>query len=134
MRRRSALGLESLRELGIDVPAADRLPAELDRQFGYLYRWLDATDAADDLARPEITDPALLAATRLLNALPPAAYFAADHASFAWLSLEALRIWLEHGPGRDPGRPGGPRGLRRRGAARRLRRRVPRAAADRGAG
>ena len=30
------LGLESLRELGITVPAADRLAAELDHQFGYL--------------------------------------------------------------------------------------------------
>ena len=37
-----ALGVESLRELGIDVPAPDRLAAELDRQFGHLYRWLDA--------------------------------------------------------------------------------------------
>ena len=29
------LGLESLRELGIAVPAADQLAAELDHQFGY---------------------------------------------------------------------------------------------------
>ena len=128
------LGLESLRELGITVPAADRLPAELDHQFGYLYRWLDHTDAADDLARPDITDPALLAASRLINAVLPAAYFAADHATVAWLSLEALRIWLEHGPGPYPGRPGQPRRLRRCGAARRLRRRVPGGAADPGAG
>ena len=70
------LGLESLRELGITVPAADRLPAELDHQFDHLYRWLDHTDAADDLARPDITDPTLLAATRLINAVLPAAYFA----------------------------------------------------------
>ena len=73
------LGLDSLRELGITVPAADRLAAELDRQFDYLYRWLDHTDAADDLARPEITDPTLLAATRLINAVMPVAYFVADH-------------------------------------------------------
>ena len=39
------LGLESLRELGITVPAADRLAAELDHQFDYLYRWLDHTDS-----------------------------------------------------------------------------------------
>ena len=51
------LGLDSLRELGITVPAADRLAAELDHQFDYLYRWLDHTEAADDLARPELTDP-----------------------------------------------------------------------------
>ena len=94
------LGLDSLRELGITVPAADRLPAELDHQFDHLYRWLDHTDAADDLARPDITDPTLLAATRLINAVLPAAYFVADLAMYAWLSLEALRIWLEHGPGR----------------------------------
>ena len=52
----------SLRELGVAVPAADQLAAELDRQFGYLYRWLARPTLAGDLARPEITDPALLAA------------------------------------------------------------------------
>ena len=70
--RRSTLSVESLRELGIDVPAAERRSAELDRQFEHLYRWLDHTDTADELARPEITDPALLAATHLINAALPA--------------------------------------------------------------
>jgi signal transduction histidine kinase len=93
------LGIGSLREFGITVPAAGQLPDELDHRFGYLYQWLDHTDVADDLARPDITDPALLAATRLLNAILPAAYFAPDHATLAWLSLEALRICIEHGPG-----------------------------------
>ena len=96
-----SLGLESLRELGITVPAPDRLSAGLDQQFGHLYRWLDQTEAADDLARPDITDPALLAATRLINATLPAAYILTDHATFSWLSLEAVRIWLGHGPGRS---------------------------------
>ncbi|HVH22086.1 MAG TPA: AAA family ATPase [Pseudonocardia sp.] len=94
------LGLDSLRELGITVPAADRLAAELDSQFDRLYRWLDQTDAADDLARPQITDPTLLAAARLIEAVLPVSYFVADLEMFAWLSLEALRIWLEHGPAR----------------------------------
>jgi predicted ATPase/signal transduction histidine kinase len=93
------LALDSLRELGITVPAADRLPTELDDQFGHLYRWLDKTQAADDLARRDITEPRLIAASRLINAVLPATYFVADHATNAWLSLEALRIWLEHGPG-----------------------------------
>ncbi|MEN3264450.1 MAG: hypothetical protein V7646_1344, partial [Pseudonocardia sp.] len=93
------LGIEALRECGITVPTVDQLPAELDHRFGYLYRWLDQTDAADDLAQPEITDPTLLAATCLINAILPAAYFVADHAMLAWLSLEALRICIEHGPG-----------------------------------
>ncbi len=95
------LGLESLRELGITVPAPDRLSAGLDQQFGHLYRWLDQTEAADDLARPDFTDPALLAATRLINAILPAAYILTDHATFSWLSLEGVRIWLAHGPARS---------------------------------
>lgn len=91
-------GLESLYECGIITPTADRLDQELDHQYEYLYRWLD-TDVADELTRPEITDPTLLAATRLINAIQVAGYFVADHATSAWLSLEALRIWIEHGPG-----------------------------------
>ena len=91
------LGVESLRELGITVPAAERLKAELDDQFGYLYRWLDHTDAADDLTRPDLTDPPLLAACGLINATAPAAYFLGDAATTSWLGLEALRIFLEHG-------------------------------------
>jgi signal transduction histidine kinase len=94
-----ALGLESLRECGITVPAADRLPAELDHQVEYLYRWLDHS-AADESARQEITDPTLLAATRLINTVLTPAYLVADHTTLAWLSLEALRIWVEHGTGR----------------------------------
>jgi signal transduction histidine kinase len=104
------LGLESLRELGITVPPADRIPAELDHQVEYLYRWLDHTEIADDLARPDITDPALLAATRLINAVLSPAYFA-DHATQAWLSLETVRIWLEHGPSRTLLGPVGHTGL-----------------------
>jgi signal transduction histidine kinase len=92
------LAVGGLRELGIGVPSADRFPGEADRQFGNLYRWLDETDPAGDLTGPELTDPALLAAAGLLNAAGPAAYYAADHAAFAWFSLEALRMWLEHGP------------------------------------
>jgi predicted ATPase/GAF domain-containing protein len=91
------LGLESLCELGITVPAVDRLAAALDHQFSYLYRWLDHTEAADDLALPDLTDPSLLAACGLLNATSIAAYFLGDPATTAWLGLEALRICLEHG-------------------------------------
>ena len=92
------LGLESLRELGITVPAADRLAAELDHQFGSWYQWLDHTEAAGDLARPDLTDPTLLAASGLINATQPAAFFLGDPATVTWLGVEALRICLEHGP------------------------------------
>ena len=93
------LGIESLRELGVAVPTADRLRGEIDRQLDDLYRWLDRTDTAAELRRTDISDPALLAEGRLLSAMVPAAYFSGDHATFAWLAMEALRIWMEHGPG-----------------------------------
>jgi signal transduction histidine kinase len=93
------LGLDSLRESGIAVPAAGRFADELDDKFDLLYRWLDDTDAADDLVRPELADPTLLAASRMIDAVLPVAYFVADPAMIAWLALEALRIWIEHGPG-----------------------------------
>jgi predicted ATPase len=93
------LGVESLLELGITVPARDLLHAEIEQRFDYLRRWLDDTDGADDLALPEITDPALLAVAQLIGAMMPAAYFT-DFSMNAWLSLEAMRIWIDHGPSR----------------------------------
>ena len=80
--------------------ATDRLPAEIDHHFQALYRWLDQAEAADGPARPEIGDPSLQAAARLLNAALAAAH-ASDGSVHAWVSLEALRIWLEHGAARS---------------------------------
>jgi signal transduction histidine kinase len=94
------LGIESLRELGITVPTADHLPAELDHQADLLYRWLDHTEPADDLARPDITDPTLLAASGLIDATLPPAFFGGDLSMHGWLGLEALRILIQHGPAR----------------------------------
>ena len=93
------LVIRSLRECGIDVPDAERMPAAIDRQFARLYQWLDHTDPGDDMARPDLTDPALLAAGSLLNAMLSPVYFVGDQAMFSWVGLEALRIWTEHGPG-----------------------------------
>jgi len=92
------LGLDSLRELGITVPGKDRLAAEVDDQFDRLHQWLDHTDAPVDLARPVSTDPVFVAVSGLTEAVLPVIYFVADLEIFAWLSLEALRIGLEHGP------------------------------------
>ena len=94
------LGTRALRDCGIAVPTGDRLGTELDRKFENLYRWLEHTHAADDLAQPEVTDPSLLAASALIEATLPAAFFAADLSMHGWLSLEALRIWTDHGHAR----------------------------------
>ncbi|MEV6969361.1 diguanylate cyclase [Hamadaea sp. NPDC051192] len=93
------LGLASLRELGVKVPATERLPAELDGQFEYLYQWLRRPPDADDPAQPDLT-PTLLTAARMIDATLPAAYLFPDPATHAWLSLEAVRIWLKHGASR----------------------------------
>jgi len=88
----------SLRECGIDVPDTESLPAEIDSRFARMYDWLDHTDPADDLARPDITDPALLAAGRLFNAMLSPVFYVGDQAMHSWVGLEALRICTEHGP------------------------------------
>ncbi|WP_326836018.1 AAA family ATPase [Amycolatopsis rhabdoformis] len=94
-----SLSLQSLRECGLDVPSAEHLPAAVDRGFDLLHHWLEHSDPADDVARPDLTDPVLLAAIHVLDAAFLAAYFAADFDSVAWIGLEGLRIWIEHGPG-----------------------------------
>jgi signal transduction histidine kinase len=92
------LGLELLRECDITVPAADGFSAGLDDKFDRLFRWLDSTGPDEDLARRELSDPGLLATSRLIDALLPVANFVADRALIGWLATEAARIWIEHGP------------------------------------
>ena len=100
-RHREALqlGIESLRELGIIVPAPEALADDLERHCDRLYRWLYDTDASDDLLRPTISDQAVTATSSLINATLVPAFFTQDVALHVWLSLEALRILIEHGPG-----------------------------------
>jgi signal transduction histidine kinase len=92
------LGMESLRQLGINVPVPERLSLEVEHGWNFLYRWLDDTDPEEDLARPGLTDPRLLAAGRVIAAVVPAAYLGADPMLVSWLHLESLRICVEHGP------------------------------------
>ena len=94
------LGLRTLAECGIAVPDTGRFADELGDGFGRLSAWLE-TDPADDLTRAELADPVLLAAGRLIDGVLPTAYFVADPPLIAWLALQALRIWIEHGPSRS---------------------------------
>src|SRR4029079_14987767 len=91
---------------GRAVPADGQFAGELDDAFERLYRWLDGTDAGD-LSRPELTDPAALAAARLIHAGLAAAYFIAHPAMIAWLALAALRIWIDDVPDRTLVGPAG---------------------------
>ena len=92
------LGIASLRECGIAVPPADGLPAEVSRQLDHMYRWLNRADAADEAARPEVTDPALVTAGLLFSGMLGSTYFGDDPAAHLWVSLQGLRIWVDHGP------------------------------------
>ncbi|MGZ8648080.1 MAG: AAA family ATPase [Solirubrobacteraceae bacterium] len=91
------LAFESLEELGMTVPAADGFAGDLDRQFEALVRWLEVEEAP---TRPEVTEPVVLASTQLINAVLPILYLSGRLPAVAWLSLEAVRVWLDRGPAR----------------------------------
>ncbi|BCJ77318.1 serine/threonine protein kinase [Catellatospora sp. IY07-71] len=92
-----ALGLDMLGHLGFPAPAPERIDAEIDEGLALLAHWLDAGDVGADLARPEITDPDLLATAALLNRMMAPAFFS-NQSVLAWLTLQALRMWITHGP------------------------------------
>jgi diguanylate cyclase (GGDEF)-like protein len=91
------LGVDLLRELGCEVPAPERLDREINHRIEALYRWVEDTNEADDLCRPEVDDPRLLAIGALMTRLMAPAYFC-DPGVLAWLTLAAAGIWAEHGP------------------------------------
>lgn len=91
------LGLGMLGHLGFATPARDRLDTEIDDGLALLDRWLAAGDAGDDLARPEVTDPTLLATAAFMNRMMAPAFFS-DQTVLSWLTLQALRLWITHGP------------------------------------
>jgi diguanylate cyclase (GGDEF)-like protein len=91
------LGIELLRELGCSVPTHERLDRETDHRIEALYRWVEHTSEADDLCRPEVDEPRLLAIGALMTRLMAPAYFC-DPGVLAWLTLEAAGMWAEHGP------------------------------------
>jgi diguanylate cyclase (GGDEF)-like protein len=93
------LGLEALGHLGYEIPAGDRLEAEVDEGLDALYQWIERTTESDDLSRPGTSDPSRSSAVELISRLIPPA-FLADPAAQAWLTITALRIWAQDGP--DP--------------------------------
>jgi diguanylate cyclase (GGDEF)-like protein len=96
-REAVAVGLEMLRLLGVVVPTPEQVDTEVERGLDELYRWVADGSEADDLLRPEITDPRVSAIGKLINRMmPPAVY--SDQGIMAWLTVESGRIWAEHGP------------------------------------
>lgn len=91
------LGLTRLTRLGTTVPSGAALTEATDRGIEALRRWIGSTGTEDDLDRPEVTDPGVLARAGIIEAILPASYFAGQPV-FAWLVIEAHRMWAEHGP------------------------------------
>ncbi|MEN3359041.1 MAG: hypothetical protein V7637_3023 [Mycobacteriales bacterium] len=92
-----AVGLDALRQLGVAVPAPEQVGAEIQRGLDALNRWVAEGSEADDLRRPEVTDPRVSAVGKLINRMMPPAVFS-DQKIMAWLTVESGRIWAEHGP------------------------------------
>jgi diguanylate cyclase (GGDEF)-like protein len=91
-----AVGFALLGRLGF-APPGDDLAAEVDQRLDAMYRWADRMSVAEDVARPEATDPCARAAARLTRWMVPAAFFT-DQTLQAWLVTEAQRLWVEYGP------------------------------------
>ncbi|MBI5256867.1 MAG: AAA family ATPase [Burkholderiales bacterium] len=89
------LGLDLLRQLGLPKP--DDVRPALGAGFQRLIQWTHGTERLADFERPEATDPRLLAWASILPECTRPAYFC-DLPAFAWLVLEAHRLWVEHGP------------------------------------
>ena len=93
------LGVELLVRLGIVPPSADDLGAELDRSLDLLYRWVADGQQGDELGMPAPNDPRIVAAAQVIDRTLPSAFYC-HHPLMPWLTFQAHRLWIEHGPSR----------------------------------
>ena len=93
-----ALGTDLLARLGLTLPPEDRFDASIERRLGSITGWRsDEASRAGDRDRPEAVDACATAAAKLINRMMPPAVFS-NPAMLAWLVLESLDLWSEHGP------------------------------------
>ena len=90
-----ALGLALLERLGLRTP--EDVGAAIFGRLDALSQWVSHAELAQDLLRPELDDPRVLAVAKLLDkTLAPALF--CDPIIYAWLVLEGQRLWSDHGP------------------------------------
>ena len=95
-----ALGLQVLEQLGLtrSGPAGTPcMPEPAEHRLAALYRFAEQADLALDAMRKPPEDPLVYTTARLINRMSAPAYYAAPD-TMAWLLLECLRLWQEHGP------------------------------------
>ena len=91
-----AFGFELLGRLGFAVPGED-IRTMAEQRLGGVYAWIDRVSVAEDVGRPEVTDPRALAGARLIRRMAPPALFS-DQTTLLWLFTEAQQLWQEYGP------------------------------------
>ena len=92
------LGLELLRELGIQLPTPERLHPETMELLERFRLWIDSGAQRGDRSRPESQDRSSRGAALLINRIIPPAFFCQQAMTSWWLVLESWRLWVEHGP------------------------------------
>ena len=92
-----AVGLDMLRRLGVQVPEDDRLGLWTQQGLERIRQWVATEGVAEDLARPEASDPCGSAAADLFNRMIPPAFFV-GMPIMPWLVFECQRLWNLHGP------------------------------------
>lgn len=90
-----ALGLKVLSALGLQKP--DDLRPAIKAGAQRLIKWNSGDEKLRDFQRAEADDPRVLACARLILPTSNAGYYC-HPATGAWVILEALRLWIEHGP------------------------------------
>jgi GAF domain-containing protein/HPt (histidine-containing phosphotransfer) domain-containing protein len=90
-----ALGLDLMADLGLPKP--DDVGPEIDAGFIRLAAWIASDQKLSDFDKPVVTDPRVLALGSILSGVVTASFFC-DLDTFAWLLLEAHRLWVEYGP------------------------------------
>jgi diguanylate cyclase (GGDEF)-like protein len=92
------LGIDLLARLGFALPSKDRFEASIERRLTLIAAWRDdGASRAIDRERPDAVDERATAAAKLINRMMPPAVFS-DPAMLAWLVLESLDLWAQHGP------------------------------------
>ncbi|MET0424754.1 MAG: sensor domain-containing diguanylate cyclase, partial [Actinoplanes sp.] len=97
LREALDLGRDLLTRLGDDLPGPEFGP----RIPGYcaeILDWSQRLDLAADLARPEITDARVVAASRIYSKLMPICFLQRERLLGSWILIRSWQMWLGHGP------------------------------------
>lgn len=90
------LGLDLLARFGIERPGDD-LPAIVMAEMDNMLQWLETADADAEIARPECTDPRVVAIAQLCEGTVAPGFFVNPMLSF-WVTLLEWKLWATEGP------------------------------------